>query len=201
MTYLLLSPYWHVPQNIAVQDKLPLIRKDPNYLARQRIKVFEGWGAEAKEINPKTIDWSKINAKNFRFRLRQDPGPWNALGRVKFMFPNRFNVYFHDTPARELFGKTTRAFSSGCIRLEKPVELAAYVLRDDPNWPAENISSAIARWTERTIQLPTPIPVHLLYWTAWVDEDGSIQFRGDIYGRDKPIERALLEAPPGAQDS
>jgi murein L,D-transpeptidase YcbB/YkuD len=196
MTYLVLCPYWHVPPNIAVQDKLPLIRKNIKYLDEQHMKIFHGWGADTKEIDPHTIDWSTVNAKNLTFRLRQDPGPRNALGRVKFMFPNRFNVYFHDTPSQELFGKTTRAFSSGCIRLEKPVELADYVLRGNPNWSPERISAVIAEWVERTVQLSKPIPIHVLYWTVWVDEDGTIQFRNDIYGRDKPLRKALGEQPP-----
>jgi murein L,D-transpeptidase YcbB/YkuD len=196
MTYLVLSPYWHVPKNIAVQDKLPLIKKDPNYLAEQHMKVFQGWGAEAKEIDPKTVDWSRVNAKNFPLRLRQDPGPWNALGRVKFMFPNTFNVYLHDTPSQELFAKTTRTFSSGCIRIEKPMELTAYVLRGDPDWNRERILAVIATNVEQTVRLPEPMPVYLLYWTAWAHEDGSIQFRTDIYGRDRLLDQALAQEAP-----
>ena len=191
MTYLVLCPSWHVPPNIAIQDKLPLIRKDPNYLAKQHMRVFHDWGADAREINPGTIDWSTVTAENFTHRLRQDPGPWNALGPVKFMFPNRFNVYLHGTPSQQLFAKTTRAFSSGCIRLEKPIDLAAYVLRKDPKWTKERIQAAMQENVEQTVQLSEPIPVHLLYWTAWVDGDESLQFREDIYGRDTLLDRAL----------
>lgn len=196
MNYLVLCPYWHVTRNIAVNDKLPLIRKDAGYLTKQNMKLFRGWGADTKEIDPTTIDWSQITARNFSYRLRQDPGPINALGRVKFMFPNSFNVYLHDTPSRELFAKTERAFSSGCIRVEKPVDLAEYVLRGDPQWTRANIETAIKKWEEQTVRLPEPIPVHLLYWTAWANEDGSINFRRDIYGRDKLLEEALREKPP-----
>jgi len=196
MTYLVFNPYWHVPPGIAIKDKLPLIRKDPDYLMKQNMRVFQGWGAEAKEIDPKSIDWSKVNAKNFRYRLRQDPGPWNALGRVKFMFPNRFNVYIHDTPSRELFDKTVRMFSSGCIRIEKPIELAEYLLRDDPKWTRESILAAIDRRVEQTVQLRERIWVHLLYWTAWVSEDGITHFVRDIYERDKRLDEALREKPP-----
>jgi len=199
MTYLVLCPYWHVPPNIAIQDKLPLIHKDPTYLTKQRIRVFQGWGADAEEIDPATIDWSKVTLENFVFRLRQDPGPWNALGRVKFMFPNKFNVYLHDTPSQELFGKATRTFSSGCIRIEKPIELAEYVMQGNPNWTRKTILAALETNIEQTVPLPEPIPVHLLYWTAWVDEEGSIQFRDDIYGRDKLLDKALREKPPGGQ--
>lgn len=196
MNYLVLCPYWHVTPNIAVNDKLPLIRKDAGYLTKQNMKLFRGWGADTQEIDPTTIDWSQITARNFSYRLRQDPGPINALGRVKFMFPNSFNVYLHDTPSRELFAKTERAFSSGCIRVEKPVDLAEYVLRGDPKWTRASIETAIKKWEEQTVRLPAPIPVHLLYWTAWANEDGSINFRRDIYGRDKLLEEALREKPP-----
>lgn len=196
MTYLVLSPYWHIPPSIAVKDKLPLIRKDHTYLATHDIKVFQGWGAETREIDPQTIDWSKVTAKDFNYRLRQEPGPLNALGQVKFMFPNKFNVYLHDTPSRELFGKTVRTFSSGCIRIEKPIELAEYLLRGDAKWSRENILAAIDRRVEQTVRLPEPMSVHLLYWTAWANEEGSIQFRGDIYGRDQLLDKALRENPP-----
>ena len=198
MTYLVFNPYWHVPPGIAIKDKLPLIRKDPDYLVKQNMKVFQGWGADAKEIDPQSIDWSKVTAKNFTFRLRQDPGPSNALGRVKFMFPNRFNVYLHDTPSRELFEKTLRTFSSGCIRIEKPIELAEYLLRDEPKWTHETILAAIEKQVEQTVRLPRSIPVHLLYWTAWVDREGSLHFVRDIYGRDKRLDEALREKPPTA---
>jgi len=198
MTYLVFNPYWHIPHSIAINDKLPLIRKEPNYLMKQHIRVFQGWGAEANEIDPKSIDWYKVDAKNFRYTLRQDPGPWNALGRVKFMFPNRFNVYIHDTPSRELFNKTARMFSSGCIRIEKPIELTAYLLRDDPKWTSESILAAIDRQVEQTVQLREPIWVHLLYWTAWVSEDNITHFVRDIYGRDKLLDEALREKPPTA---
>jgi murein L,D-transpeptidase YcbB/YkuD len=196
MTYLVLSPYWHIPPSIAVKDKLPLIRKDQTYLATHDIKVFQSWGAETREIDPQTIDWSKVTVKDFNYRLRQEPGPLNALGRVKFMFPNKFNVYLHDTPSRELFGEVVRTFSSGCIRIEKPIELAEYLLRSDVKWTRKNILAAIDRRVEQTVRLPEPMPVHLLYWTAWAEEEGSIQFRGDIYGRDQLLDEALREKPP-----
>ncbi len=198
MTYLVFSPYWNVPTNIAVQDIVPKIRQNSDYLTNQNIKVFRGWGVEAKAINPQTIDWSRITAQNFNYRLRQEPGPLNALGRVKFMFPNKFNVYLHDTPARELFAKTERAFSSGCIRIEKPIELAEYLLRSDPKWTREKIFAVIDKHIEQTVRLPEPLPVHLLYWTAWANEDGSVQFRKDIYSRDKKLYEALLEKPSGS---
>jgi murein L,D-transpeptidase YcbB/YkuD len=196
MTYLVLNPSWHVPPKIARLDKLPVIKKDPGYLSREHFKVFEGWGANAKEIDPATIDWSKVTRGNFRYRLVQDPGPWNALGRVKFMFPNEFGVYIHDTPARELFQKPVRTFSSGCIRIEKPIQLAEYLLAGDLKWNAEAIMGALETGLEQTVRLPAPILVHLLYWTAWVDPSGKVQFRKDVYGRDWRVLEALRSKPP-----
>ena len=196
MTYLVINPFWHIPPSIAVQDILPQIKKDPEYLSRQNIKVLLGWGAEAKEIDPKTIDWAALSSKGFPYRFLQEPGPTNSLGRVKFMFPNKFNVYLHDTPAKDLFGKSSRGFSSGCIRLEKPLDLAEYVLRKDTKWTKEAILTAVNKGTEQTIMLPQPIPVHLLYWTAWVDGEGTLQFRNDIYGRDTLLTKALEKEPP-----
>jgi len=196
MTYLVLNPSWNIPPSLAVQDMLPELRKDPNYLAEKNIRVFQGWGAEAKEIDPNTIDWPKVTSENFNYRFRQEPGPANALGQIKFMFPNRFNVYLHDTPSRELFAKAERAFSSGCIRIEKPIELAIYTLQDNQEWSREKILTSIDNGTERTIPLADPVVIHLLYWTAWAEEDGSIHFRRDLYGRDKRVDEALRQEPP-----
>lgn len=193
MTYLVLNPYWHVPHNIVVKDKLPQMQKDPGYLAKNNFKIFEGWGAAAKQIDPHTIEWSKITPKTFKYRLRQDPGSNNALGRVKFMFPNEYNIYLHDTPSRELFTKTSRVFSSGCVRLESPIELAEFLLKDDPRWNRETILAAIDKNEERSVTLRQPINVYILYFTVLVDENGQIEFRNDIYGRDKKLAEALQE--------
>jgi murein L,D-transpeptidase YcbB/YkuD len=196
MTYLELNPYWHVPQKIASMDLLPKIKEDPNYLTRQNIRVFQSWDARAPEIQPESVDWTQITEENLFFKLRQEPGPKNALGRVKFMFPNKFGVYIHDTPAKGLFQRLRRDFSAGCIRIEKPFELLAYLLRSDPRWTREKIIAAINSRETQIVPLPEPIPVHLLYWTAWVDESGKVHFREDIYGRDKPLDEALNEPPP-----
>jgi murein L,D-transpeptidase YcbB/YkuD len=200
MTYLVINPYWEVPWNIAVKDKLPLIRQDPGYLADQGIRVFSGWGAEAVEIDPSTIDWSKVTQSGFVWRLRQDPGAKNALGRLKFMFPNKFNVYLHDTPSRELFELPVRAFSSGCIRIEYPIDLAEYLLRGNPQWTRPAILAAIDKGVEQTVRLPEPIPVYILYCTAWVDENGKVSFRNDIYGRDEAVAAALERIPPTPEE-
>jgi murein L,D-transpeptidase YcbB/YkuD len=196
MSYLVLNPYWHVPPKIAVDDILPKVRKDPGYLVENGFRVFRGWGADAEEIDPAGVDWATMTGRDFVYRLRQDPGPLNALGRVKFMFPNEFDVYLHDTPARALFDKTVRTFSSGCIRIEKPIELAEYVLRGDAKWTREAILEATDKRLEQTVRLPEQIPIHLLYWTAWVDGAGVVHFRDDIYGRDHLLDAALAEKPP-----
>lgn len=199
MTYLVINPFWYVPTSIAREDILPKIKKDATFLSAQKIRVFEGWGADAKEIDPAGIDWQKITAADLKFRFRQDPGPQNALGRIKFMLPNPFDVYLHDTPSKELFDRTRRDFSHGCIRIEKPIELAEYLLQNHPDWPPEKIRSTLTGSVtpEQTVKLPEPINVHVLYWTAWLGEDDQIYFSADIYNRDKFLEKALNEPAPG----
>ncbi len=199
MEYIVLNPYWEVPIKIAVKEMLPRIKRDPTYLAQEKLRVFKGWGPEAREVDLGTVDWSAITPADFPFRLRQDPGRLNALGRVKFMFPNKFNVYLHDTPARLLFEKTQRDFSHGCIRIQKPIELAVYLLRQDPRWNRDALLSALDEVANRSVPLPEPIPIHLLYWTAWADKDGTIQFRRDIYGHDASLSEAL-RAPPSTKE-
>lgn len=197
MTYLVLAPYWHVPPNIAAADKLPAIKADPGILAAQRFTVLDL--ATNEPVDPATIDWQSLTGAelNRRYRLRQDPGPFNALGSMKFMFPNEHNVYLHDTPSRELFSRTSRTFSSGCIRIQNPLELAEYLLADQPGWTTDRIREVVAGGVERTVRLMRPLPVHLLYWTAWSDEDGTMNFRDDIYGRDRAVWQALQADPPG----
>jgi murein L,D-transpeptidase YcbB/YkuD len=200
ITYLVINPYWGVPGTIARKDILPKIKKDPNFLINQKIRVFEGLGGNSREIDPAFIDWNTVTTVNFPYQFKQDPGPLNALGRIKFMFPNQFNVYLHDTPAKELFAKTRRDFSSGCIRIEKPVELAEYLLRDHPDWSSEKIRSTLSggNFTAQTVKLPEPVNVHILYWTVWVGKDDRIHFRPDIYDRDKALDAAMRTPPPGA---
>lgn len=195
LTYIVLNPRWEVPFNIAVEDKLPLIKKDPEYLKKMHMCVFRGWGSEAEEIDPSTVSWKDLNKRNFPYRLRQSPGPWNALGQIKFMFPNKFNVYLHGTPEQHLFLKEARSFSSGCIRLENPLDLLVYFLKCDPKLSRESIQRLLSTNIERTVRLPESVPVHLLYWTAWVSEDEKMQFRPDVYGRDKLLAKALSEKP------
>jgi murein L,D-transpeptidase YcbB/YkuD len=195
MTYLVINPSWNVPDSIAREEMLKTVKKAPHYLAKQNIKVIKGWGSREEEIDYQTIDWSKITAETLVYRFRQEPGPLNPLGYLKFMLPNRFNVYLHDTPAKNLFSENIRTFSHGCTRIEKPLELAEYVLRDDPRWTQEKLLAAIKNRTEQEVRLPHPLNVHFLYLTAWVDERGILQFRDDIYGRDELLDKALHEKP------
>ncbi len=198
MTYMELNPYWHIPPIIAKEDILPRLWKDPKYLVKENIRVFQGWAAKAPEIDPASVDWSQITPEKFPFKLRQDPGPSNALGRIKFMFPNKFAIYLHDTPARGLFNHTTRSFSSGCIRIEKPIDLAEYLLRGQPEWTREKIVAAINSNKTQIVWIPEPMAVHILYWTAWVDQGAVIHLRDDIYGRDTPLDEALQKGPPNS---
>ena len=196
MTYLVLSPYWHVPPTIAAVDKLPAIKKDPGVIARERMTLLEQ-GTD-RPVDPATVDWAAMTGPEFnrRYRLRQEPGPNNALGDVKFMFPNKHNVYLHDTPTRDLFERSARDFSSGCIRIERPLELAAYLLRDRPGWNRQRIDQVVQARVEQTVRLERSVPVHLLYWTAWIGDDETPNFREDIYGRDDLVWNALTSAPP-----
>ncbi len=196
MRYLVLNPYWHVPRSIAAEEMLPKIRRDPSYLARHKMRAFPTSSPDAPEVDPATVDWSAITPAHFPFWLRQDPGPLNALGRVKFMFLNKYHVYLHDTPARPLFEETQRDFSHGCIRIEHPIELAVYLLRKNPRWTRDAILGALDEAVDLSMPLPEPMPIHLLYWTAWADTDGTIQFRRDIHDRDPPLLEALRARPP-----
>jgi murein L,D-transpeptidase YcbB/YkuD len=190
MTYIVVNPFWRVPRSIAIKDKLPLIRKDPDYLSKHNFRVFQWFNGEAVEIDPSSINWNKVTASNFNYSLRQDPGPDNALGSLKFMFPNKFSIYLHDTPSRHLFARETRTFSSGCIRVASPIDFANHLLRKDPFWDPQTLLSSIDNGLKEIVSLPEPIPVYVLYWTAWVGEDGHMQFRDDIYRWDSVLTAA-----------
>jgi L,D-transpeptidase YcbB len=192
MTYLDFNPYWTVTPSIARKDILPRMQADPGYAKEEGIRVFDGWAEDARELDPQTVDWSSIDAKSLAFKFRQDPGSKNALGRVKFVFPNEFNVYLHDTPKRDLFQRTVRTFSSGCIRVEKPLDLAAYLLQGDPGWTRARVEDVVASGKTMRVVLPEPVAVHLTYSTVWFGEGGTIHFRDDIYGRDALIAQALF---------
>jgi murein L,D-transpeptidase YcbB/YkuD len=196
MTYMELNPYWYIPGKIAREDILPKIWDDPDYLSKENIRVFKTWKEPALEIDPGTIDWALITRNNFPFKLRQEPGSSNALGRIKFVFPNNFSVFLHDTPARALFNKTKRSSSSGCIRVENPIELAEYLLKGKPSWDRDKILTAINQGKRKILAIPDSINVHVLYLTAWAEKDGTLNFRDDIYGQDVPLKKALENRPP-----
>lgn len=197
MTYVEINPYWNVPPSIAREELLPKIRRDPAYLQKHNYVLFSDWSAAASVIDPLTVDWSQVNGSNFPYKIRQDSGEGNALGRIKFMFPNRFNIYLHDTPAKSLFSRTERAFSHGCIRVQDPPLLAEMVLATTPGWDRARIDAAIASGERTIVTLAEPLPVHITYLTSWVNKDGSVHFRNDIYGRDADLARALLGARGG----
>ena len=163
---VIVNPWWHVPDSIAAKELWPKQHADGSYLSRQHMIVSKG-------------------------KIVQRPGPWNSLGRLKFDMPNHFNVYLHDTPARSLFDRTVRAFSHGCIRLGQPLDLAVYLLRDQPRWSREAIERAIDSGSERAVRLSAPVPVYILYWTAWAGDDGHVEFHRDHYRRDAALASAL----------
>ena len=191
MTYVVFSPYWNIPPEILREETLPRVARDPDFLRRNNIEVV-GTTGEGDEIDSTSIDWSDASAtRNLRFRQR--PGEDNALGLVKFIFPNHFNVYLHDTPNDRLFFKQQRGLSHGCIRIEDPIAMANYVMRDQPEWTEPRIRNAMSAGQEQTVKLKTPIPVHIGYWTAWVEPDGkTVTYTDDPYRID-PAHAQLLK--------
>ena len=181
LSHMILNPFWNVPVSIARKDLLPKQQKDPAYFTTANIRVYSNHNRNAGAIDPDTIDWHAIK-KGFPYVLRQDPGVGNALGRIKFMFPNPFNIYLHDTPSKSLFQKDVRTFSSGCIRLEKPLELAAFALGEQS--VSEDFIAEMDSGKTVTVHLPKPLPIYLVYITAWVDEQDKVHFSPDIYDRD-----------------
>ena len=186
MTYIVFAPYWNVPTDIAQKETLPAVLRDRGFLGRMNMAVVDTSGAE---VDPGSIDLDSPD----KYRFRQRPGTSNALGLVKFMFPNQFNVYLHDTPADSLFERASRSLSHGCVRLEQPEKLAAYVLRDQSEWTPEKIASAMHANEERIVKLKHRIPVYLGYWTSRVSADGVVHFRKDVYGVEGRLSARLTE--------
>jgi murein L,D-transpeptidase YcbB/YkuD len=176
LNQIVFSPYWNVPQSIVQKEILPALDKNPDYLASQDMEQI---GVDEDGV-PK---------------IRQLPGEKNALGHVKFLFPNSFNIYFHDTPAKSLFEKDKRAYSHGCIRLQDPDRMANYLLRNNPEWTPEKISEAMYSGTEKYVKLKKPIPVIITYYTAWVDDNGRLNFRDDIYSHDEKLSQKMFTTP------
>jgi len=186
MTHIVFSPYWNVPPSIAQDETLPSVMKDPEFLARNNMEVVDSSGTP---VDASSIDLS--NPSGYRFRQR--PGNDNSLGLVKFMFPNQFNVYLHDTPADSLFGRSARSLSHGCVRLEQPQALAEYVLRDQPEWDSARITAAMHAGEEKHVKLKPPLPVYLGYWTARARPDGTVQVRKDVYNVDGRLTAKLAD--------
>lgn len=186
---VVINPPWNVPRRIQRVDILPKLRKNPDYL-RQENYVLVQYRAEGQRVlgtdhvDWESIDWDDEAIARFPYSLRQRPGRGNSLGRFKFDFPNRHSVYLHDTPAKKLFNRPIRAFSSGCVRVEKPRELAEALLRFNPDWHPAQIDQWLRAGRTRYISLHRQVPIHLVYQTAWVDSAGALQFRRDVYGRD-----------------
>ncbi|MEQ9487568.1 MAG: L,D-transpeptidase family protein [Alphaproteobacteria bacterium] len=188
---LVLAPTWTVTPRIARLDLLPKLQNDPGYLKTKGIRVFSDWSADAVEVDQTTIDWANMRPNAIPFKFRQDPGPLNALGGVRFSLTNDFFIYLHDTPDRNLFHKSRRSFSSGCIRVKEVLALAMFALNGDANWPVDRVQTAMEAPESRIVKLSNPLPVLITYSTAWVDDSGLLQFRDDVYGRDKRLSQKL----------
>jgi L,D-transpeptidase YcbB len=196
MTYLTFNPFWNIPESIAIKETVPLLCKNHDYAEKHGIQVV------MKENNEEMVDasgigWKELSQqdKPFPYLLRQRPGPGNALGRVKFMFPNQFNVYLHDTPMRHLFGASERDYSHGCVRVEQPAELAEYLLKDRPGWGMARIQNQMQSEEEASVTLAKPLPVHIVYWTVWIGAGGELQRRPDIYDLDTMQEKLFAKRP------
>jgi murein L,D-transpeptidase YcbB/YkuD len=190
LTYLDINPTWTVPPIVLEEDLLPELRIDPTHLDKKGMQVID---YDGNPVDPESIDWSRYTGKSFPWLIRQQPGPNNALGRIKFMFPNPHSVYLHDTPSKSLFREPERAFSSGCIRIEHPLELAELLLDSNIGWDRGSLVQAVNSQDTRTISLAEPVTIILMYWTVAVDEDTTVSFNRDIYQRDPLIIQGLGE--------
>jgi murein L,D-transpeptidase YcbB/YkuD len=199
LTHIVLNPAWALPDSIVAKEVVPKALADPGYLRRKGLQLVRGTGENAGPIDAASLGAGgieQLGRPGSPFRLRQPPGGDNPLGRIKFLFPNRFDVYLHDTPSGRQFASTERDFSHGCIRLERPFALADYLLAGDRRWDPRAVAEAVAGGRTTTIAVPRPMPVHILYWTAWAEPDGTVQFRRDVYGHDATLAEALDREPP-----
>ncbi|WP_276346200.1 L,D-transpeptidase family protein [Daejeonella sp. JGW-45] len=183
MENVVLAPYWNVPASIVREELGPKIASDPGYLSRSNMELIDSKG---NQVSPSQVDWGSVTRENWKYTLRKKPGPRNDLGDVKFIFPNTNDIYLHDTPHDELFSQSKRNFSHGCVRVEKPLQLAEYLLRP-VGWDMSKIQSTIAEGKEKYVKLKQVLPVYLVYFTAWADENGNMHFRDDIYGHDQTL--------------
>jgi len=192
MTHMIANPTWHVPYSIASEEYLPQLRADPTVLQRSNIKMLVRGSGQI--VDSTAIDYTQFTEDNFPFVLQQRPSSRNALGLVKFMFPNRFNIYLHDTPSKSLFARDARAFSHGCVRVQKPMEFAYTLLSLQEADPEAAFQRVLNTGKETQIDLVSPVPVHIVYRTVWIDSDGQPQYRHDVYNRDKMVFDALVAA-------
>jgi len=183
--YIVLNPYWNVPKSIVQKEFIPKLLRDPYAMQKKGIEIRRGWGKGAKLVNPTTVDWKKYRYGAMPFHFAQKPGRRNALGKVKFLFPNKFSVYMHDTPNKRLFKRQKRAFSHGCIRLQNPRGLLKTFASFEPNIHFESAQKVLKGKKKKFLSLKEKVPVDIVYLTAWVDYNGTVQFRDDIYGYDK----------------
>lgn len=188
MEYMVINPSWTVPRSITTREYLPQLQEDPT--AQSQLELWSG----GQVVDRAQVDFTQYTASTFPYTLRQAPSTSNALGLVKFMFPNPWNIYLHDTPAKNLFARETRAYSHGCVRLQDPFDFAYHLLAPQVNDPEAYFARILATGRETTVRLETPIPVHLVYWTSFVDPDGRLQHRADIYGRNADLWQALEAA-------
>ena len=191
LSQVVLNPFWNVPAGIAREEVLPALYNDPAYLEERGFMVVSGVGDQARVVAADSVDWSSAGSEDWSYTFMQVPGPENPLGRMKFLLPNEFNIYLHDTPNRELFSRETRDFSRGCIRLEKSLELAVELLQGNPGWSRTHLREVLQTGETKQVTLAVPIPVYFSYWTAWVDEEGWVGFRPDLYGGDAKIAAML----------
>jgi murein L,D-transpeptidase YcbB/YkuD len=200
ITQVIFNPSWTVPDKIARKELLPKVQRDEAYFARQGIRLIGNWHPSAG-TDPEKLDWNGAHGAS-GFRLRQAPGPQNPLGRVKFLIPNVFGVYLHDTSNRNLFAREKRTLSHGCVRVGKALDFADEILVSQPSWSAERRERILATWKTSTITLESPVPIHLMYETAAVGPDGQVRFIEDIYGRDRRLADALAgrRSEPDARD-
>lgn len=194
MQYVIFRPYWSVPYSIVKGELLPHIASDPDYLAKKGLEVVN---SRDEVVTSGTVTSDVIEQlRAGKLFIRQPPGPKNALGLVKFIFPNNFNVYMHDSPEHELFSQSRRDFSHGCIRLERPADLAVWVLRNNPGWDIDRVRAAMNGSTTQQVNLAHPIPVLIVYGTVIVTEDGLVHFYDDIYAHDAALEKVLAKGYP-----
>lgn len=187
ISQIILNPYWNVPTSIVVKEMLPKLKENSDYLSKNNMELLSG----NTIIDPSTVNWNNYSS-TIPYSIRQKPGDDNALGKIKFIFPNNFSIYLHDTPSRNIFNESSRAFSHGCIRVQNPLKLAQFILRNNPNWNLEKLQSSVKNKKTTNIQIKPTLPVYIVYFTAWIGNSGEINFRKDLYNMDSQLEKEIF---------